>query len=118
MSGEVVGEGVEGKKCRDPENQFSFIRKTYKQLIFAIVQVVETFLNIRIRFQSDFNHILIMMCDRKVDCCNLSPIPMFYSVSWIAIFSKIMLWNLQLLYIGQLHYLLRYETHKYDEVYN
>ena len=69
------------KECRDPENQFSFIRKTYKQLIFAIVQVVETFLNIRIRFQSDFNHILIIMCDRKVDCCNLSPIHMFYSVN-------------------------------------
>ena len=56
----------------------------------------------------------MMVCDRKVDCCNLSPIPMFYSVNWIAIFSKIMLW----LYIGQLHYLLRYETHKYDEIYN
>ena len=94
MSGEVVGEGVGRKKCRDPENQFSFIRKTYKQLIFAIAQVVETFLNIRIRFQSDFNHISIMICDRQVDCCNLSPIPMFYSVNWIAIFSKIMLWNL------------------------
>ena len=48
MSGEVVGEGG-GMECRDPENQFSFIRKTYKQLMFAIVQVVETFINIRIR---------------------------------------------------------------------
>ena len=56
MSGEVVEEGVGRKECRDPENQFSFIRKTYKQLIFAIVQVVETFLNIRIRFQSYFNN--------------------------------------------------------------
>ena len=56
MSGEVVGEGWGRKECRDPENQFSFIRKTYKQLIFAIVQVVETFLNIRIRFQSYFNN--------------------------------------------------------------
>ena len=56
MSGEVVGEGVGRKECRNPENQFSFIRKTYKQLIFAIVQVVETFLNIRIRFQSYFNN--------------------------------------------------------------
>ena len=91
MSGEDVGEGWGRKECRDPENQFSFIRKTYKQLIIAIVQVVETFLNIRIRFQSDFNNILTMMCDGKVDCCNLSPIPMFYSVNWIAIFSKIML---------------------------
>ena len=62
--------------------------------MFAIVQVVETFLNIRIRFQSDFNHISIMMCDRQVNCCNLSPIPMFYRINWIAIFSKIMLWNL------------------------
>ena len=81
MSGKVVGEGWGRKECRDPENQFSFIRKTYKQLIFAIIQVVETFLNIRIRFQSDFNNILTMMCDGKVDCCNLSPIPMFYSVN-------------------------------------
>ena len=88
MSGEVFGGRVGGKECRDPENQFSFIRKTYKQLIFAIVQVVETFLNIRIRFQSDFNYISIMMCDRQVDCCNLSPKPMFYIVNWIAIFSK------------------------------
>ena len=56
MSGDVVGEGVGRKECRDLENQFSFIRKTYKQLIFAIVQVVETFLNIRIRFQSYFNN--------------------------------------------------------------
>ena len=45
-------------------------------------------------FESDFNHISIMMCDRQVDCCNLSPIPMFYRINWIAIFSKIMLWNL------------------------
>ena len=78
--------------------------------MFAIVQVVKTFFNIRIRFQSDFNqisirfqsdfnHISIMICDRQVDCCNLSPILMFYSINWIAIFSKIMLlWNLWLLY--------------------
>ena len=25
-------------------------------------------------FESDFNQISIMMCDRQVDCCNLSPI--------------------------------------------
>ena len=57
MSGEELsGRGWGRKECRDPENQFSFIRKTYKQLIFAIVQVVETFLNIRIRFQSYFNN--------------------------------------------------------------
>ena len=61
MSGEkclekLSGKGWGRKKCRDPKNQFSFIRKTYKQLIFAIVQVVETFLNFRIRFQSDFNN--------------------------------------------------------------
>ena len=85
MSGEVVGEGG------GESNQFSFIRKTYKQLMFAIVQVVKTFLNIRIKFQSDFNLISIMICDRQVDCCNLSPILMFYSINWIAIFSKIML---------------------------
>ena len=96
MSGEVVGEGGGGggggrKECWDPENQFSFIRKTYKQLMFAIVQVVKTFLNIRIKFQSDFNLISIMICDRQVDCCNLSSILMFYSINWIAIFSKIML---------------------------
>ena len=55
MSGEVVGWGR--KECQDPENQFSFIRKTCKQVIFAIVQViVETFLDIRIRFQSYFNN--------------------------------------------------------------
>ena len=57
MSGEVVVERGGGRKeCRDPENQFLFIRKTYKQLVFAIVQVVATFLYIRIRFQSDFNN--------------------------------------------------------------
>ena len=59
MSGEVVGEGGGRKECWDPENQFSFIKKTYKQLMFAIVWVVKTFLNIRIRFQSDFNQISI-----------------------------------------------------------
>ena len=53
--GKLSGRGEE-KKCRDPENQFSFIRKTYKHLMFAIVLVVENFLNIRIRFQSDFNN--------------------------------------------------------------
>ena len=40
MSGEMFGEKCLGKlsgrgwgrkECRDPENQFSFIRKTYKQ---------------------------------------------------------------------------------------
>ena len=63
--------------------------------MFAIVQVVESFLDIRIRFESDFNHISIMICDRQVDCCNLSLIPMFYSVNWIAIFSKIiLLWKI------------------------
>ena len=56
VSGEVVGEGWGRKECRDPENQFSFIRKTYKQLIFAIVLVVETFLT----FESDFNQISII----------------------------------------------------------
>ena len=61
--------------------------KSSINLIFAIVQVVETFLNIRIRFPS----VSIMMCDRQADCCNLSPKPMLYSVNWIAIFSKIML---------------------------
>ena len=54
--GKLSGRAWGRKECQDPENQFSFIRKTYKQLIFAIVQVVETFLNIRIRFQSDFNN--------------------------------------------------------------
>ena len=60
MSGENVWESCRGgwgrKECRNLENQFSFIRKTYKQLMFAIVQVVETFLNIRIRFQLYFNN--------------------------------------------------------------
>ena len=59
MSEKLSGRGWGRKEFRDPENQFSFIRKTYKQLMFAIVQVVETFLNIRIRFQSDFNQISI-----------------------------------------------------------
>ena len=59
-----------------------------------------------------------MVCDRKVDCCNLSPIPMFYSVNWIAIFSKIICYGIYSCHIGQLYYLLRYETHKYDEIYN
>ena len=71
--GKLLGRGG-GKECRDSENQFSFIKKTYTQLMFAIVQVVETFLNIRITFQSYFNHISIMICDRQGDCCNLSPI--------------------------------------------
>ena len=49
--------------------------------MFAIVQVVETFLNIRIRFQSYSKNDI---CDRQLDCCNLSPIPMFfYCVNWI-----------------------------------
>ena len=80
--GKLSGRGWGRKECWDPENQFSFIRKTYKQLIFAIVQAVETFLNIRIRFQPDFNHISIMMCNRQVrDCCNLSPIHLCFTVS-------------------------------------
>ena len=58
-----------------------------------------------------------MVCDHKVDCCNLSPIPMFYSVNWIATFSKLC-YGIYSCYIGQLHYLLRYKTHKYDEIYN
>ena len=56
--------------------------------MFAIVQVVETFLDIRIRFQSDFNHSSIMICDSQEDCCNLALIPVFYSFNWIAIFFK------------------------------
>ena len=57
--------------------------------MFAIVQVVETFLHVRVRFQSDFNHISILICDRQVDCCNLSSIPIFYSVNWIVISQKL-----------------------------
>ena len=59
-----------------------------------------------------------MICDRQVDCCNLSPIPMFYSVNWIAIFFKNYVIMEFIVARGQLHYLLRYETHKNDEIYN
>ena len=61
-----------------------------------------------------------MMCDRQVDCYNLSPMLylLLYSVNWIAIFSQKLCYGIYSCYIGQLHYLLRYETHKYDEIYN
>ena len=85
--GKLLGGGGGGGLERNvgiPKSH-SHLFERHKQLMFVIQS------SGCLNFQQIFNQTSIMICDRQVDCSNLSRRTMFYTVNCIAIFSNITL---------------------------